>query len=102
MSEQVIQGIVMFLVGSCCSYFLEKWTGVFSQNSAMKFALQALLRNRMIQTVNYYRERPEKLVSQWELESFDQMYDAGKALGVDGYFDELKRAMHEDLRHENH
>ena len=43
MSEQVIQGIVMFLVGSCCTYFLEKWTGVFSQNSAMKFALQALL-----------------------------------------------------------
>ena len=102
MLHDIGSGIVTFVLGAALTYFLEKWTGVFQQNSAMKFALQALLRNRMIQTVNYYREHPEKRVSQWELESFDQMHDAGKALGVDGYFDGLKKVMHEDLQHETH
>jgi len=101
MIQEIGANIVTFLLGAALTFFLEKGTGVFRRLGAVEFALQALLRNRMIQTVNYYREK-KKLVPQWELASFDQMYDAGKALGVDGYFDELKKVMHEDLEHETH
>ena len=101
MIHDIGTGIVTFLLGAALTYVLEKWTGAFRRLGAMEFALQALLRNRMIQTVNYYREK-QKPVPQWELECFDQMHDAGKGLGVDGYFDELKKVMHEELRHETH
>lgn len=102
MIQEIGTNIVTFLLGAALTYFLEKGTGVFRRLGAVEFALQALLRNRMIQTVNYYRDRPDKLVPQWELECFDQMHDAGKGLGVDGYFDELKKVMHEELKHETH
>jgi len=101
MIQEIGSGIVTFLLGAAMTFFLEKGTGVFRRLGAMEFALQALLRNRMIQTVNYYREK-KKPVPQWELECFDQMHDAGKSLGVDGYFDELKKVMHEELEHETH
>ena len=102
MLQEIGTNIVTFLLGAALTFFLEKGTGVFRRLGAIEFALQALIRNRMIQTVNYYREHPEKLVPQWELASFNQLYDAGKSLGVDGYFDELKKVMHEDLEHETH
>lgn len=102
MIHDIGTGIVTFLLGAALTYVLEKWTGAFRRLGAMEFALQAILRRHMIQTINYYRERPEKLVPQWELECFDQMHDAGKGLGMDGYFDELKKVMHEELRHETH
>ncbi len=101
MIEQIGTGIVTFILGSVCTYFLGHWSNTFKKIDALEFGVQALLRNRMIQTVNYYREK-QKPVPQWELECFDQMYDAGKGLGVDGYFDELKKVMHEELKHEIH
>lgn len=102
MIQEIGSNIVTFLLGAALTYFLEKGTGLFRRLGAVEFALQAILRKHMIQTVNYYRERPEKPVPQWELECFDQMHDAGKGLGVDGYFDELKKVMHEELKHETH
>ena len=102
MLQEIGSNIVTFLLGAALTFFLEKWTGVFQRLKAMEFALQAILRRHMIQTINYYRERPEKLVPQWELECFDQMHDAGKGLGMDWYFDELRKVMHEDLKHETH
>ena len=102
MLQEIGSNIVTFLLGAALTFFLEKGTGVFQRLGGVEFALQAILRRHMIQTINYYRERPEKSVPQWELECFDQMFDAGKRLGLDGYFDELKRVMHEELQHETH
>lgn len=102
MIQEIGTNIVTFLLGAALTYFLGHWSNTFKKIDAMEFALQAILRRHMIQTINYYRERPEKLVPQWELECFDQMHDAGKGLGMDGYFDELKKVMHEGLRHEIH
>ena len=101
MVQEILQGIVMFLLGSVLTYFTTRWSKTLKKLGFVEFGVRALLRNRMIQTVNYYREKG-KLVPQWELASFDQMYDAGKALGEDGYMDELKRVMHEELKHETH
>ena len=101
MLQEIASNIVMFFLGSVLTYCVTMWTTAFKKLGFVEFGVRALLRNRMIQTVNYYREKG-KLVPQWELASFDQMYDAGKALGEDGYMDELKRVMHEELRHETH
>lgn len=101
MLEQIGVDIIMFLLGSALTYISTRWSSSLKKIDSLEFGVRALLRNRMIQTVNYYREK-KKLVPQWELASFDQMYDAGKSLGEDGYMDELKRVMHEELKHETH
>ena len=101
MLQEITSNVVMFFLGSAMTFIVTLWTKAFKRLGFVEFGVRALLRNRMIQTVNYYREK-KKLVPQWELASFDQMYDAGKALGEDGYMDELKRVMHEELKHETH
>ena len=101
MLEQIGAEIVMFLLGSALTYISTRWSKSLKKIDKLEYGVRALLRNRMIQTVNYYREK-QKLVPQWELASFDQMYEAGKDLGEDGYLDELKKVMHEDLKHETH
>ena len=101
MLQEIASNVIMFFLGSVLTYCVTMWTTAFKKLGFVEFGVRALLRNRMIQTVNYYREKG-KLVPQWELASFDQMYDAGKALGEDGYMDELKRVMHEELKHETH
>ena len=101
MVQEIASNIVMFFLGSVLTYFVTLGSKSLKKLCFVEFGVRALLRNRMIQTVNYYREKG-KLVPQWELASFDQMYDAGKSLGEDGYLDELKRVMHEELKHETH
>ena len=101
MLEQVESTIIAFLLGSVLTYFATRWSKILKKLECTEFGVRALIRNRMIQTVNYYREK-QKLVPQWELASFDQMYEAGKGHGEDGYLDELKKVMHEDLKHETH
>ena len=86
MIQEITSNIVMFFLGSALTFIVTLWTKAFKKLGFVEFGVRALLRNRMIQTVA----------------SFDQMYDAGKALGEDGYLDELKKVMHEDLQHETH
>ena len=101
MIQEIGSNIVTFLLGAALTFFLSKWTNLFHKIDSLEFGVRALLRNKMIQTVNYYREK-KKLVPQWELESFDQMYDASKQLGEDGYLEALKDVMHGELEHETH
>ena len=53
MLQEIGSNIVTFLLGAALTFFLEKWTGVFQRLKAMEFALQAILRRHMIQTINY-------------------------------------------------
>lgn len=101
MIEQVESTVIAFALGGILTYFTTRWSKTLKKLECMEFGVRALIRNRMIQTVNYYREK-QKPVPQWELASFDQLYEAGKGLGEDGYLDELKKVMHEDLKHETH
>ena len=101
MLQEIASNIVMFLLGGVLTYFTTRWSKTLKKLECMEFGVRALIRNRMIQTVNYYREK-QKPVPQWELASFDQLFEAGKGLGEDGYLDELKKVMHEDLKHETH
>ena len=101
MIEQVESTVIAFALGGILTYFTTRWSKTLKKLECMEFGVRALIRNRMIQTVNYYREK-QKPVPQWELASFDQLFEAGKGLGEDGYLDELKKVMHEDLEHETH
>ena len=101
MLQEIAANVIMFFLGSILTYFTTRWSKTLKKIDALELGVRALLRNRMIQTLNYYREKG-KPVPRWELESFDQMYTAGKSLGEDGYMDELKREMHEELKHETH
>ena len=101
MLQEITSNVVMFFLGSALTFIVTLWTKAFKKLGYVEFGVRALLRNRMIQTLNYYREK-KKPVPRWELESFDQMYSASKSLGEDGYMDELKREMHEELEHETH
>lgn len=102
---QIIQemgtAIIMFLLGSALTYFFGKWSKVFEKIDSLEYGVQALLRNRMIQTTNYYREK-KKPVPQWELDSFEQMYEAYKKLGGNGYVEDVRHEIVEELKHENH
>ena len=101
MIEQVESTVIAFALGGILTYFTTRWSKTLKKLECMEFGVRALIRNRMIQTVNYYREK-QKPVPQWELASFDQLHEAGTGLGEDGYLDELKKVMHEDLEHETH
>ena len=48
-----------------------------------------------------YREKKKK-VPQWELDSYEQMFDAYKKLGGNGYLDDLRKEFVEELSHETH
>ena len=99
--QEIGTSIIMFLVGSACTFFLGKWSRVFGKIDSLEYGVQALLRNRMIQTTNYYREK-RKPVPQWELDSFEQMYEAYKKLGGNGYVEDVRHEIVEELKHENH
>ena len=101
MSEQIVQGIVMFLVGSACTFLLGKIMGWFSKQDDVIFGVQSILRDRMTQMHRYYREK-QKPIPQQEVDSFEQMYTAYKRLGGNGYIDKIEHAITEVMPHENH
>ena len=63
MLQEIASNIVMFFLGSVLTYCVTMWTTAFKKLGFVEFGVRALLRNRMIQTVNYYREK-QKLVDQ--------------------------------------
>ncbi len=101
MLEQIGTAIVMFLIGSACTYFYGKWSGIFTKVDALEYGLQSLLRDRIIQMHQYYK-RTAKPIPQREIDSFEQMFLAYKRLGGNGYVDDIRKVVIEDLPHETH
>jgi len=101
MVQEIMTGVVMFLVGSACTYFLGKWSGVFKKIDALEFGVQSILRDRMTQMHRYYTDK-QKPIPQQEVDSFIQMYDAYKRLGGNGYIDSIHHNIVEVYPHENH
>ncbi len=91
----------MFLIGSACTYFFGRWAGVFAKVDALEFGVQSILRDRMTQMHRYYKEKGKPIPLQ-EVDSFEQMYEAYKKLGGNGYIDDIRKVIVEDLPHENH
>lgn len=101
MIQEIGTAIVMFLIGSGCTYFLGKWSGIFQTIDALKFGVQSILRDRMTQMHRYYTDK-KKPIPQQELDNFEQLYKAYKQLGGNGYIDKIEHNIAEVMPHENH
>ena len=101
MIDQIGTAIVMFLVGSACTFFLGKATGFFGKQDDVVFGVQSILRDRMTQMHRYYTDK-QKPIPQQEVDSFIQMFNAYKKLGGNGYIDTIYHNIVEVYPHENH
>ena len=101
MINEIGTAIVMFLVGSACTYVFGKWNGIFDKQDNVVFGVQSILRDRMTQMHRYYTDK-KKPIPQQEVDSFLQMYDAYKRLGGNGYIDSIHKNIVEVYPHENH
>ncbi len=99
MAEQIATSIVMFLLGAVLTYFSTRWSRTLEKMNALEFGVQALLRDRMIQAYTHYRKTGEP-VSQRVLAAYESMYTAYKALGGNGYMDEVHKKFMEEMPHE--
>ena len=73
MIQEIGTAIVMFLLGSVLTYFSTRWSRTLTKIECLEYGVQSLLRDRMVQMNQYYREK-KKAIPQWELDSFEQMY----------------------------
>ena len=75
MLQEIISGIIMFLLGSVLTYFTTRWSKTLAKINKLEFGIQALLRDRMLQMFSYYKEKGKKVPLR-ERESFEVMYKA--------------------------
>ena len=101
MLEQVESTVVAFLLGSVLTYFTTRWSKTLKKINCLEYGVQSLLRDRMVQMNQYYREK-KKAIPQWELDSFEQMYAAYKKLGGNGYVEDVRHSVVEELKNEIH
>lgn len=101
MTQEIIQGIVMFLLGSILTYFSTRWSKTLAKIDCLEFGMQSILRDRMTQMHRYYTDK-KKAIPQQEVDSFEQMFSAYKRLGGNGYIDDIRHNIVEVMPHENH
>ena len=101
MLEQIESSIVAFLLGSALTYFGARWSKILRKIDCLEYGVQALLRDRMLSMRQYYTDK-QRPIPQREVDSFEQMYDAYKRLGGNGYVDDTRREIVEVMPHENH
>ncbi len=89
----------MFLLGGVLTYFSTHWSKTLQKIGCLEVGVQALLRDRMIQVYTYYRKNGRP-VPQRELDSFESMFSAYKALGGNGYLDDVRKKFIEVMPHE--
>lgn len=99
MIEQIGTSIVMFLLGSALTYFLGKWSQIFSKIDNLELGVQALLRDRMLQMHKYYAES-KKPIPQREVESFESMYDAYEKNDGNSYMKDVRHVVVDVMPHE--
>ena len=100
MIQEIGTAIIMFLLGSVLTYFSTRWSKALKEFDRMGYAVQALLRDRMLQMYSYYKETG-KLVPLRERESFSSMYDAYTDNHGNSFMPQVKDEFME-LPHENH
>ena len=99
MLQEIGTTIVSFLVGAAATYFLGKWSKIFTKIDFLEVGVQAILRDRMTQMHKYYLEK-QKPIPQRELESFEGMYSAYKKLGGNTYIDDVRHDIMDVMPHE--
>lgn len=100
MLEQIETSIIAFLLGSVLTYFGARWSKILRKIDSLEYGVQALLRDRMCGMRRYYTDK-QKPVPQQEVDSFEQLYEAYKKLGGNGYVDSIRDEIGR-MPHENH
>lgn len=101
MVHEILQGIVMFLLGSVLTYFTTRWSKTLQKIDSLEYGVQSILRDRICQMYRYYTDKGKRIPQQ-EVDSLEQMYDAYKKLGGNGYIDDIKDRMVKEYPHESH
>ena len=101
MIQEIATAIVMFLLGSVLTYFSTRWSKTLKKIDSLEYGVQSILRDRICQMHRYYTDK-KKGIPQQEVDSLEQMYDAYKKLGGNGYIDDLKDRLVKEYPHENH
>ena len=100
MLEQIETTVIAFFVGVILTYFSTRWSTIFKKIDALEYGVQALLRDRMCGMRRYYTDK-QKPIPQQEVDSFEQLYEAYKKLGGNGYVDSIRDEIGR-MPHENH
>lgn len=100
MLQEIISGIVMFLLGSILTYFSARWSKTLKKIDKLEFGVQALLRDRMLQMYAYYKEKGKKVPVR-ERESFECMFKAYQDNDGNSYMPDVREEFLE-LPHESH
>lgn len=89
MNEIIIYSINL-LVGGILGYLAKKIRMINKKNEAVEAGMQAMLRDRMIQTYNhYYYDKGYCPI--YAKQSFENVYNAYHNLGVNGVMDDIKK-----------
>lgn len=100
MIQQIESTVLAFIIGVLLTYFSTRWSKIFRKIDALEYGVQALLRDRMCGMRRYYTDK-QKPIPQQEVDSFEQLYEAYKKLGGNGYVDNIRDEIGR-MPHENH
>lgn len=100
MIQQIESTVLAFVIGVLLTYFSTRWSKIFKKIDALEYGVQALLRDRMCGMRRYYTDK-QKPIPQQEVDSFEQLYEAYKKLGGNGYVDNIRDEIGK-MPHENH
>ena len=99
MLQEILQGIIMFLLGSVLTYFSTRWSKTLQKIDKLETGVQALLRDRMLQMYSYYKESGKKVPLR-ERESFESMYSVYTGNNGNGFMPDVRKEFME-LPHES-
>lgn len=94
MIESTIQTIINIIAGAVISYMFALYRAKKRENDALRAGVQALLRDRIIQTYNHY-VCEKGWIPIYAKESIDACYRSYEALGDNGVIDSLMEQLNE-------
>lgn len=95
--EKFLGQIINVVAGAIITYLWTKLRQSKKENDAIKAGVQALLRDRIIQSYNHYTEKGWMPI--YARDSLDACYNSYEALGENGVIDDLMEQLRELPNH---
>lgn len=87
--NKLLLNSVNVVVGAVAAYFWAKLKVMHTENNALKYGVQSLLRDRIIQAHSYYSAKGHIPIA--ALDSIEACYKAYEALGANGVIDTVMK-----------
>ena len=88
MGEEILTNILSVVLGGLLTYVVTEIRAREKMRDALRTGLQALLRDRIIQSYNYF-VKEKKWIPIYAEESITACYESYEALGANGVIDDL-------------